>query len=210
MVEGIHWLKHASFRIEAAGKVVYIDPWQVSGGPKADLILITHDHHDHCSPDDVAQLWQEGTVIVTTAAAAASLTQTCQVVAPGDVITVQGVPVRAVAAYNTNKFRSPGQVFHPKEAGNVGFVLTLGGQRIYHAGDTDVIPEMEGLEVDIALLPVSGTYVMTAVEAAQAAATIGPDIAVPMHVGRGIGELQDAERFGELAAVEVQILEPEE
>jgi len=210
MIENIHWLNHASFRVEAGGKVIYFDPWQVGDGPPADLILISHDHQDHCSPADVARLWREGTVIVTTAAAAVKLPQSCQVVSPGDEIAAHGIAVRAVPAYNTNKFRSPGVVFHPREAGNVGFVVTVDGQRIYHAGDTDAIPEMDSLEVDIALLPVSGTYVMTAEEAAAAAAAIEPRIAIPMHVGRGIGDLEDAARFAELADVEVVVLEPEE
>ena len=109
-------------------------------------------------------------------------------------------------AYNVNKFRSPGVPFHPKEAGNVGFVIAVEGQRIYHAGDTDVIPEMEAIETDIALLPVSGTYVMTAEEAVEAAALIKPKVAIPMHVGRGIGAHDDAERFKEKAPVPVEVL----
>jgi L-ascorbate metabolism protein UlaG (beta-lactamase superfamily) len=111
-----------------------------------------------------------------------------------------------VPAYNTNKFRSPGEPFHPREAGNVGFIITLDGQRIYHTGDTDVIDEMKGLEVDVALIPVSGTYVMTVEEAVQAVAAIGPKLAIPMHVGRGIGEPEMADQFKAQAGVEVEVL----
>jgi len=133
-----------------------------------------------------------------------------EVVKPGDARTVKGIPILAAPAYNVNKFRSPGVPFHPKEKGYVGFVITVEGRRIYHAGDTDVIPEMASIEADIALLPVSGTYVMTAEEAVEAASVIGPKAAIPMHVGRGIGSLEDAERFWENAEVPVEVLPMEE
>ncbi len=206
MVSNIHWLGHDSFRIKGDGLVIYIDPWQIEDGPKADLILITHDHRDHCSPADVAKVQKEDSVIVTVAAAAAKLSGQIQVVKPGDELRVKGIPISAVPAYNVNKFRSPGVPFHPRESGYVGFVVTVEGQRIYHAGDTDCIPEMGSINADIALLPVSGTYVMTADEAVEAAAIIKPQIAIPMHIGRGIGSLTDAERFKEKASVPVEIL----
>ena len=206
MVSNIHWLGHASFRIEGNGLVIYIDPWKLENGPQADLILITHDHPDHCSPEDVAKVQKEDSVIVTVAAAAAKLSGQIEVLKPGDEVTVKGIPIRAVPAYNVNKFRSPGVPFHPQESGYVGFILTLEGQRIYHAGDTDSIPEMESIEVDIALLPVSGTYVMTADEAVEAVKIIKLQIAIPMHIGRGIGSLDDAEYFKEKASVPVEIL----
>jgi L-ascorbate metabolism protein UlaG (beta-lactamase superfamily) len=205
-VSYIHWLGHDSFRIEAPGCTIYIDPWKIQDGPPADLILITHEHHDHCSPDDVAALRQDGTVIVTIKAAAIRLKGDIQIVAPGSELVAKGIPIRAVPAYNVNKFRGPGVAFHPREAGHVGFVITVEGQRIYHAGDTDLIPEMEGLDVDIALLPVSGTYVMTAEEAAEAAAVIRPKVAIPMHIGENIGTLQDGERFAQQAPVPVIVL----
>lgn len=206
MVSNIHWLGHDSFRIEGDGKVVYIDPWQIKKGPKADLILITHDHHDHCSPKDVSKLLKEDSVIVTVASAAKQLKGNVEVVKPGDEITVKGIPIKAVPAYNVNKFRSPGVPFHPRESGYVGFVFTIAGKRIYHAGDTDMIPEMASIDTDIALLPVSGTYVMTADEALEAAKTINPRLVIPMHVGRGIGALEDAEYFKSKASVPVEIL----
>ena len=206
MTSNIHWLGHDSFRIEGDGVVVYIDPWQLGPAPPADLILITHEHQDHCSPADIAKVQTPDTVIVTIAAAAGKLTGQIELVKPGDQVTVKGIPVEAVPAYNVNKFRSPGVPFHPKEAGHVGFVVTLGGTRIYHAGDTDFIPEMETFDVDIALLPVSGTYVMTAAEAVEAAAAISPKLAIPMHVGAGIGALTDADYFKENASVPVEVL----
>jgi len=206
-IEHIHWLAHASFRIVADDLIVYIDPWQLGGdAPSADLILITHDHGDHCSPEDVAIIQKDETVIVTVAAAALKLRGEIKVVQPGDKLSVKGVGIEAVPAYNLTKFRSPGNPFHPREAGYVGFVISIGNQRIYHSGDADIIPEMESIDVDIALLPVSGTYVMTAEEATEAVNILQPKVAIPMHVGRGIGGLEMAEQFKQNSAVPVEIL----
>jgi L-ascorbate metabolism protein UlaG (beta-lactamase superfamily) len=209
MIEDIHWLGHASFRIEN-DKTIYIDPYELKGRPpEADLILITHDHFDHLSPKDVAKVAKEDTVIVTIAAAAQKLKGDVRVVKPGDSITVHGIPIETVPAYNVNKFRSPGVHFHPKESGHVGFIVTVGGQRIYHAGDTDVIPEMDDIEADIALLPAGGTYTMTAEEAAQAANRIKPQVVIPMHWGTIVGDARDAQRFSDLCDMEVVILSQE-
>lgn len=208
MLDRIHWLGHDAFRIDGP-ETVYFDPYQLGeGNPPADVILISHQHRDHCSPEDVAKIRVDDTIIVTIAAAAEELPGDIRVIRPGDTIHVRGMEVGAVPAYNVNKFRSPGEPFHPKEAGHVGFVVTLGGKRIYHAGDTDFIPEMEELgDIDIAFLPVSGTYVMTAEEAVQAADAIRPETAIPMHVGRGIGSLEAAETFAQQAPVDVVVLD---
>jgi L-ascorbate metabolism protein UlaG (beta-lactamase superfamily) len=128
---------------------------------------------------------------------------------PGQKITVDTVLVETVPAYNVNKFRSPGQPFHPKQEQMLGFIVTMNGVRIYHAGDTDPIPEMEGMKVDIACIPVGGTYVMIAEEAAEAARRIKPKIAIPMHYGSIVGNQGDADKFKKLASCEVQILSKE-
>lgn len=210
MLDRIHWLGHDAFRIDGP-PTIYFDPYELGeGNPKADLILISHDHFDHCSPEDVAKIQTDDTVIVTVPAAADELSGDLRFLAPGESADVRGIHVEAVAAYNVNKFRNPGEPFHPKESGYVGFVVTVHDQRIYHAGDTDVIPEMADLEdIDIALLPVSGTYVMTVDEAVEACETIRPQVAVPMHVGRGIGSPDDAQAFKEKAPVDVVVLEIE-
>ncbi len=208
----IHWFGHDAMRIDAGEPVIYIDPWQVGDQPKkADLVLITHDHHDHCSLEDVEAVYKDGTEIVTIAAAAKKLPgKTVHTVGPGDAVTVKGIAVEAVPAYNINKFRSPGVPFHPRDAGHVGFIVTVDGVRVYHAGDTDCIPEMKDIKADIALVPVSGTYVMTVDEALEAVKIINPRLAIPMHVGRGIGSMEDARRFKEVSPVPARVLEMEQ
>ncbi len=202
----IFWLGHDTFRISGE-KVVYIDPYKLSVSDKADIILITHEHFDHCVPEDVAKISTPQTEIVAPAECGARLKgRTVHTVKPGDKITAKGVAVEAVPAYNINKFRSPGQPFHPKADGKVGYIVTVGGRRVYHAGDTDNIPEMANISCDLALLPVSGTYFMTAEEAAQAANTIKPAIAIPMHYGAIVGGESDADRFKKLCQVPVTIL----
>lgn len=206
-IENIHWLSHASFRIDADDLTIYIDPWQLAdGSPPADLILITHDHGDHCSPEDIAKIQKEETVIVTIAASASKLSGQISVVQPGDKLSIKGIDIEAVPAYNLTKFRSPGNPFHPKEAGHVGFIVEINGISIYHTGDADIIPEMESVETDVVLIPVSGIYVMTAEEAVEAVKLIQPKLAIPMHVGRGIGGLEMAEKFQHNSSVRVEIL----
>ena len=191
VVKNITWLGHDGFLIKGDGKAIAIDPFQVQQCEPADIILISHEHYDHCSPEDVKKIRKDSTVIVTEAQSAAKLSGDVRVVQPGDKLTVSGIPIEAVPSYNTNKR------FHPKESGWLGFIVTVDGVRIYHAGDTDRIPEMESFEVDIALLPVSGTYVMTAEEAVEAARMIKPKLVIPMHYGAIVGSADDAKRFSE-------------
>lgn len=210
MAENITWRGHDTFVITGQA-VIYTDPYQLKKDePKADIILITHDHSDHCSPEDVAKIQKSDTVIVTTAACAAKLSGDIRVVKPGDKIEVKGVAIEAIPAYNVNKFRSPGVPFHPREAGMVGFVFKTNGLRYYHAGDTDQIPNMAGLAPDVAFIPVSGKYVMTSGEAIGAVRSIQPKLAIPMHYGAGVcGTVGDAENFKVKASVPVEILECE-
>jgi L-ascorbate metabolism protein UlaG (beta-lactamase superfamily) len=201
MVDALHWLGHDAFRIDGP-PVVYLDPFQLSpSSPPADLILITHAHFDHLSLEDVARIRVGATVIVGPREVAEKLPG-AMVVTPGQSLAVAGVKVRTVPAYN------PAKRYHPRNAGYVGYLVTVNGVTYYHAGDTDEIPEMAGLEPDVAMLPVSGTYVMTAEEAAAAARAIRPKVVVPMHWGSIIGSDADAhalEKALEGSAIKVVI-----
>ena len=212
LADSLEWLGHSGFRIAARGRTVYIDPYRVPEGPKADLILVTHGHYDHYSPQDIERLSDDETRLVAPAGVAERAGGRVTSIAPGEELELESVPgvrVAAVAAYNTSKRDREGRPFHPREAGWVGFDLNVRGERLYHSGDTDVIPEMDAVVgVDVALLPVSGVYVMTAGEAAEAARRMQPRLAVPMHWGEHIGTRADAEAFAERAPVEVRILEP--
>ncbi len=180
------YLGHAGFKI-TSDKVIYIDPFQISDTEKADIILITHTHYDHFSEKDIKKIKKADTKIV----APTDATIDSVPMRPGDIENVDGITVEAVAAYNTDKN------FHQKTSSWNGYIITIEGKRIYHAGDTDIIPEMNSIKADVALLPVSGTYVMTAEQAAQAALTIKPKLAIPMHFGSIVGSRADAEAFDE-------------
>jgi L-ascorbate metabolism protein UlaG (beta-lactamase superfamily) len=208
----LHWLGHDGFKITVGDKtIIYIDPYQIAQSNynknDADIILISHNHFDHLSADDLKHLVSKNTTIV---AAKECLDQLKNVkaaeikgVVPGDKLTVHGLQIEAVAAYNTNKN------FHPKADRKVGYIMTVNDMRLYHTGDTDDIPEMSTIEPDIALVPVSGTYVMTAEEAAKAVnEKIKPKkLAIPMHYGLIVGSEKDADTFKRLVtACPVQIL----
>ena len=185
----IKWLGHAGFSIDALGKHVVIDPFQLGACDPADIILITHAHSDHCSQEDLEKITKPTTVFVTEPEAAGKLSGDVKTMQPGDQIIIDDITIDAVRAYNTNK------KFHPKSNNWLGFILTINGVRIYHTGDTDLISEMDNIKADIALLPVSGKYVMTADEAAEAAKRLKPQIAVPMHYDAIVGSISDAEAF---------------
>ncbi|MEK6889845.1 MAG: MBL fold metallo-hydrolase [Nanoarchaeota archaeon] len=206
-VEGvkIHFLGHDGFLIENVnGKKLVIDPYNVSDSiGKVDYILITHSHYDHCSIKDITKLAKVGTVVIVPPDSQSKITRIegvhMEVMEVGDEIELGKIKVQALAAYNV------GKDFHSKSEGWLGYLVKYGNVIIYHAGDTDKIPEMKNLSGYgkhgnnfIALLPVSGEYVMSAEEAAEAASMINPDIAIPMHYGAGVvGTIDDAKRFVE-------------
>jgi L-ascorbate metabolism protein UlaG (beta-lactamase superfamily) len=205
MIENIKWLGHDTFKITGE-IVIYTDPFKIKHNDRADIILITHEHYDHFSPEDIKKLIGPETVVVIPEDCSGKIDAKEAVVKPGDRLTVKGVEIEVVPSYNTNK------KFHPKEKGWVGYIFKVGGKRLYIAGDTDYIPEMKDFkDIDIALLPVSGTYVMDAEEAVQAALDIKPKIAIPMHYGSIVGSEKDAQYFADKlkGKVEVIILTPE-
>ncbi len=201
VLEGLTWFGHASFLWEVGGVRIYLDPWELPKDvPPADLILVTHEHYDHFSPQDIERIRAAATQVVTVKDCAQKLPYPVQVIGPGQTLALEGVEVRAIRAYNI------GRPYHPKSKNWVGFIVTVGERRLYHAGDTDHIPEMRSVEADIGLLPVGGTYTMNAQEAAAATRDMKVQIAVPMHWGRIVGSEADAQRFAELAAVETVVL----
>ena len=190
-VADIHWYGHDAFRIEDAGQQIYIDPWQLPDGlPKADVILVTHEHHDHYSADDIDKVVGPKTLVMAPTELAHKMGHGALGAEPGRTMDTGGVSITTVPAYNVDK------KFHPKGNNWLGYIVTLkDGTTVYHAGDTDFTPEMKALKVDIALLPVSGTYVMTAEQAAEAANAFRPAVVIPMHYGTIVGTADDAERF---------------
>ncbi|MEW6186335.1 MAG: MBL fold metallo-hydrolase [Thermodesulfobacteriota bacterium] len=201
VLKKLSWLGHDGFLYQGS-KTIYFDPFQIAGGPAADIILVSHEHFDHCSPDDIKKIQTENTVIVTEGDSAKKVSGKVEILKPGESRTIQGISIEAVPSYNTNKD------FHVKAKGWLGFIVTLEGVRVYHPGDADFIPEMNSIKTDIAFLPVSGTYVMTAAEAAEAAKALKPKIAIPMHYGAIVGSEDDAKVFAELlkGIVDVRIL----
>jgi len=208
----ITWYAQSAFRVEAGGLRIYLDPYHLPPGqPPADVLMVSHDHGDHLSGDDIVKIRTRDTVVFASPSAAKKLDPPVTTLAPGQSARHGELSVRAVPAYNVNKFRSPGVPFHPRESQHVGFVFEVGGLRFYFAGDTDVISEMSEIgPVDYAFLPVSGTYVMTAEEAAEAVRQIRPRVVIPMHYGSIVGSVEDAEKLARLApeGVEVRILAP--
>lgn len=200
----LHWLGHASFRLDGP-PTVYLDPVDIgSEPPPADIVLISHSHGDHFSMPDIKLISGPETVIITTPDIAGTFETSdveyaeVRAAQPGEQMTAGGVEIETVPAYNIDKS------YHPKEAGYLGFIVTLQGERLYFAGDTDHIPEMADIDCDVALLPVGGTYTMDIEQAAQAAADIGPKVAVPMH-DRGA----DLDAFGDLCDCPVVVMEIE-
>lgn len=199
----IKWLGHASFRISSDSTVVYIDPWKLSESPHdADVIFVSHSHYDHCSAPDIVKISKDDTAIVAPEDTIEKLHAT-NAVTPGENIYIKDVSIETVAAYNI------GKTFHLRDSNWVGAVFTIDGKRIYYAGDTDLIPEMSDLkDVDLALLPVGGTYTLDGAQAAKACKSIGCKLALPYHWGDIVGTDSDADEFAQQADCEVKILQP--
>ena len=196
---GINHLGHASVQLKFGALVIYIDPFKLSSGlEKADIILITHSHYDHCFFEDINKIVKNGTRILMSNSCQSKIMKVnskieMKILEPGSEVEVNGVKIKAVPAYNMSKH------FHSKEEDWNGYILEIGGNRVYHAGDTDLIPEMAGLgKINVAFLPVGGNFTMNAEEAAKAASIIKPEIAVPIHYGEIVGTKEDALRFNDI------------
>ena len=203
----IKWLGHASFRFSGKSSVAYIDPWKLKAATHdADVVFVSHGHHDHCSPDDIAKVCKADTAILAPAGADVAPAQITQVISPGQTLQIKHITIQTVPAYNI------GKDFHPRANNWCGAVFTFGRTRVYYAGDTDLIPEMSDLNnIDIALLPIGGTYTLDAAEAARACQAIGCKTAIPYHWGDIVGSQADVDEFVRLLHLEkcgVTVLKP--
>ena len=195
-----------SIRIRSRVGVIYIDPFQMKEEPKdADFVLITHDHYDHFSPEDIGKVSKADTILVVPEKMAAKAREVSGMV--GKIETVKpsvyremgGLEFETVPAYNTLK------PFHPKSAEWVGYILRIDGKRIYIAGDTDATKEAKAVKCDIALVPIGGTYTMDAKKAAELINTIRPDVAIPVHYGHIVGKPSDGEVFAENVMAPIKV-----
>ncbi len=182
----ITFIGHSSLIFTHHGKTIFIDPYgklaEYSSFPKADIILVTHDHSDHLDTTAIGKIRNEGTQLVTTVLGAQKVTGAI-IMNNGDTCQIGDIKIEAVPAYNIRHMRDNGLPFHPKGDGN-GYVLTIGEKRIYIAGDTDDIPEMSHLDnIDIAFLPMNLPYTMTPEETAAAARSFMPKVLYPYHTG---------------------------
>ena len=206
MVKNIHWLGQAAVKIVAGGKVIYMDPYQISDQDKADIILITHSHRDHLSTNDISKIYKKDTRFIAPKdceKAIGDLFKTdVTVLEPGMSTKIGDILIEAVPAYNVIKTQ-----YHPKNNRWVGYILTIEGVRIYHAGDTERIPEMKNFTCDIAMLPLGQTYTMNSVEeATEAAMDIKAKIAIPIHYGMYEGTAEDAKKFKKILEDKVKVI----
>lgn len=202
MLDRLTWLGHAGFLLEGPCRV-YVDPFRINDAPPADIVLLTHPHYDHCSPDDLARIATDETEFVCPPDCLTTIRDlpgSRRLVEPGSSFDLGDVRVEAVPAY-TRRSR-----MHPRDQGWVGYIVEVDGLRWYHAGDTDYIPEMRGIDVDIACLPIAGKETMTVVEAAAAANCISPRVVVPMHYGTLTDDI-DPDLFRNLTRIEVHAFE---
>lgn len=204
----IRWLGHSSFKLRINNLLLYIDPYAGEDySDKADIILVSHGDYDHCNAEKIRQARTDDTLVITSADNAGHIN--AKALFPGNDIEHKGIRIRAVHAYKINRLH------HEKEETGIGFLVSYDNKSLYHAGESDLIPEMTGLNPTVALIPVGGTYTMDARQAAVAAERINPEYAIPMHYGEGIvGNMDDAENFMELLEnnkkIKVLILRKEE
>ncbi|NOR85151.1 MBL fold metallo-hydrolase [archaeon] len=201
-------LGHASFKIETDNYTIYIDPYAGDDySKKADLILVTHDHFDHLDINKINLISTKNTKMV--------LSKSCELnelvkiltnanyISAEETITIENIKIKAVPAYNINK------PYHKKDVKNVGYIIDINGTRIYHAGDTDLIEELNDIKnIDILLIPIGGTYTMDEIEAAKAANIIQPKIVIPMHYNYIKGLEKNPEKFAQnvYKTIEVKII----
>jgi L-ascorbate metabolism protein UlaG (beta-lactamase superfamily) len=204
MTTNIHWIQQSCFRIEGSKYKIYTDPLSISQTDLADIILITHSHEDHFSPADIDKIAGPKTIIIAPADCNYTGKYAKRVILlPGEEYTVNHcIKIKAVPAYNITK-----TYFHPKSNNWVGYVITINGVTIYHAGDTERIPEMKDITCDIAMLPLGQTYTMNSVsDAAESAKDVKAKVAIPMHFDLYEGTVEDATTFKNLLEGTVKVV----
>lgn len=206
MTEKITVNAQSSIRIDA-GKIIYFDPFKITNAANdADIIFITHEHFDHFNPEDIAKVRKDSTVFVIpasmekTVAGAGISGDKLVMLTPGTKTEVCGIPVETVPSYNISK------QFHPKSNEWLGYIVTLNGQRIYVAGDTDATPEARSLSCDIAMIPIGGHFTMDFREAADLVKDMKPKTVIPTHYGDVVGSPEDGESFRKLAADSAEVV----
>ena len=199
MLENIEINCHSSIKI-SKGKIIYIDPFKIEKeSHDADIILITHDHYDHYSPEDIEKIEKQDTIIVAPKTVKAlSKMMNVVLVEPNNTYEIQDIKIETIASYNI------GKKFHPKENEWVGYIIEIEGTRYYIAGDTDITPENKQVKCDIAFIPVGATYTMTAQEGAELANIIRPRIAIPTHYGSVVGNREDGKIFEKLLNQDIE------
>ena len=209
MTEHIRVFTQNSIRIESDQGAIYVDTFKMNEAPHdAAYILITHDHYDHFSPEDIEKVANENTILVvpekmrSKADKISGIVKRIETVLPGTGTEIDGLVIEAVPSYNILK------PFHPKSAGWVGYILNIDGERIYIAGDTDLTKEAKEVKCDIALIPIGGTYTMDAKKAAELVNIIKPKTVIPTHYGSIVGTAKDADAFANLVdeSIDVKII----
>ncbi|MBE5838918.1 MBL fold metallo-hydrolase [Butyrivibrio sp.] len=208
MLDNIEVFTQSSIRIKSSQGTIYLDPFQIKTEPHdADYILITHDHYDHFSVDDIKKIAKISTILVVPARMEDDAKELANDVAsivtvkPGVYKEISGLEIETIPAYNTVK------PFHPRRAEWVGYILRADGKRIYVAGDTGLTKEARQVKCDIALLPVGGTYTMDTRRAAELANTIRPEYVIPTHYGSIVGKQSDGQTFASLVKSPVKVVE---
>lgn len=203
LLQGVQRFKQSTIRIER-DMTLYFDPYQFNAEPHdADIIFITHSHSDHFSADDIAKVGNDSTLIVAPKSMEQAVSDlgfdTVETVEPGKEYSINGLKIEATFAYNDAGFK-----LHGKNSNWVGYVVTIDGARYYICGDTNFVPELQNLRADVAFLNVGGGTSMNAVEAAEAAASIKPKIAIPIHYGATAGSAENARNFLDLLDESIQ------
>lgn len=205
-MENIEVFVQNSIRITSSLGRIYVDPFKMNESPKdAAFILVTHDHYDHFSPEDVRKVAGENTVLVVPekmAAKAREITDAVKkivTVKPGENREIDGLELEMIPAYNLLK------PFHPKSAEWVGYIIVADGRRIYVAGDTDATKEAKAVKCDVALVPIGGTFTMDAKKAAELVNEIQPDVAIPVHYGDLVGKPSDGVEFAKYVKEPVKV-----